>query len=145
MTLRLPRSLRAAFPLALLTVGACAQTFDATTLGVPATLSSDASAPAQGVHFQVRATQVWFGWGLLSINEPTLKDALAAQLIGGKSVADVKIRSTTRFVNLLVTVFTGGLLVPRTVEFDGTIVGDAGAPSTPPTPAQVPSPAPVKP
>lgn len=134
MTPRPPRPFRTALPVLLLLLAACAQTFDATSLGVPATLASDATAPAQGIHFQVRATQVWFGWGLLSVNEPTLKDALASQLIGGKGVADVKIRTHSRFINVLVTVLTGGLLVPRTVEFDGIIVGDAGAPATPATP-----------
>ena len=134
MTLHLLRPLRAALPLALLALGACAQTFDATTLGVPATLSSDATAPAQGIHFQVRATQVWFGWGLLSVNEPSLKDALASQLVGGRSVADVKIETRSRFLNVVVSVLTGGLLVPRTVEFDGVIVGDAAAPATSTTP-----------
>jgi hypothetical protein len=143
VTPRLPRPFRAALPFALLALGACAQTFDATSLGVPATLASDAAAPAQGIHFQVRATQVWFGWGLLSVNEPTLKDALASQLIGGRSVADVKIKTRSRFLNILVTVLTGGLLVPRTVEFDGVIVGDATAPATP---AAVPTPpVPTKP
>lgn len=142
MTLHLLRPLRAALPLALLALGACAQTFDATTLGVPATLSSDATAPAQGIHFQVRATQVWFGWGLLSVNEPSLKDALASQLVGGRSVADVKIETRSRFLNVVVSVLTGGLLVPRTVEFDGVIVGDAAAPATsPPTAAAPPAPA----
>lgn len=145
MTPRLPRPLRTALPALLLVLAACAQTFDATSLGVSATLASDVSAPAQGIPFQVRATQVWFGWGLLSVNEPTLKDALAGQLIGGTSVADVKIRTHSRFTNILVTILTGGLLVPRTVEFDGIIVGDASAPSAPATPAQVPPPAPAKP
>ena len=143
MTLQLPRPLWAALPFALLALGACAQTFDATTLGVPATLSSDATAPAQGIHFQVRATQVWFGWGMLPINEPTLKDALASQLVGGRSVADVKIKTRSRFVNVLVTVLTGGLLVPRTVEFDGVVVGDAAAPAT--LPAATAPPVPAKP
>ncbi|MGH7732570.1 MAG: hypothetical protein ACREOE_02430 [Gemmatimonadales bacterium] len=132
MTPRPPRPARTALPALLLVLAACAQTFDATSLGVSATLASDVTAPAQGVHFQVSATQVWFGWGLLSVNEPTLKDALAAQLVGGKSVADVKIRTHSKFGNVLVTILTGGLLVPRTVEFDGIIVGDSGAAVTAP-------------
>ncbi|MGB7213310.1 MAG: hypothetical protein WBC97_11875 [Gemmatimonadales bacterium] len=133
MTPRLPRPIRTALPALLVVLAACAQTFDATSLGVPATLASDVATPAQGIPFQVRATQVWFAWGLLSVNEPTLKEALAAQLIGGKSVADVKIRTHSKLTNILVTVLTGGLLVPRTVEFDGVIVGDTGpGVSTPP-------------
>lgn len=130
----LHRPLRALLPVLLLGLGACAQTFDATTLGVPATLASDASAPAQGVHFQVRATQLWFAWGLLPISEPTLKETLAAQLVGGRSIADVKIRTHQRWTNVLVSVLSAGLLVPRAVEFEGVIVGDTGAPpTTPPT------------
>ena len=43
----------------VLASGACALSYDATTLGVPATLSSSAAEPAQGEHFEVTTRAVW--------------------------------------------------------------------------------------
>lgn len=140
MNRTLSRLLRAAAPVAVLALAGCAQTFDATTLGVPVSLASDAAQPAQGQHFAVRATALWFGWGALPISQPSLQKSLAAELVGGKSVADVRIRVHSRITDILVTVLSGGLLVPRAVEFEGTIVGDAGAV---PAPAAAPPQAPA--
>jgi hypothetical protein len=94
-------------------------------------MASDVTAPAQGARFAVRGTQLWSLWGLLSVSEPSLKRVLAAQLVGGKSIADVRIRTHTRITDILITAVTAGLLVPRAVEFDGTVVGDSTLP--PPT------------
>jgi hypothetical protein len=40
---------------------------------------------------------------------------------GGSGIADVKIRSRSRFTDILFTVLTAGLLVPRTVTFEGVV------------------------
>lgn len=131
------RTIRALLAVALLAATGCAQSFDATTLGVPVSMASDVKAPAAGAHFSVRATQLWTLWGLLSVSEPSLQRVLAAELVGGKSVADVKIRTHTRITDLLITLVSGGLLVPRAVQFEGTIVGDATIPPpTAPPPAK---------
>jgi hypothetical protein len=92
--------------LSTLLLGGCAQTFDATTLGVPATLASPAAEPAKGDRFAVTSRAVF---------------ALAGQLGGGSGIADVKIRVRSRFSDLLITVLTAGLLVPRSVTFEGVV------------------------
>ena len=63
--------------------GGCAQTFDATTLGVPVTLASAAETPAEGSHFRLTSHAVYGLWGLAKLKQPSLRKALAAQLAGG--------------------------------------------------------------
>jgi hypothetical protein len=70
----------------------CAHTFDATKLGVPATLASPAGQPAQGSRFSVSSKAVFGFWGLLRYKEPSLRRALAAQLAGGAGIADLRVR-----------------------------------------------------
>jgi len=109
-----------ALALAALLTG-CAETFDATTLGVPATLASAAGTPPAGDHFRVSSKAVFGFWGLAKLKQPSLQKALAAQLGGGTGLANVKIRARSRFVDLLFTVLTAGIIVPRTVTFEGVV------------------------
>jgi hypothetical protein len=102
-------------------VGGCALTFDATTLGVPVTLASAADKPAVGSHFRVTSHAMYALWGLAKLKEPSLRKALAAQLAGGSGIADLKIKVRSRFSDILVTALTGGLLVPRSVTFEGVV------------------------
>jgi hypothetical protein len=102
-------------------VGGCAQTFDASTLGVTATLASPAEKPAEGSHFSVTSHAVFGLWGLAKLKEPSLRKALAAQLAGGSGIADLKIRVRSRFTDVLITALTGGLIVPRSVTFEGVV------------------------
>jgi len=115
----LPR--RAAAPLLALALLGCAETFDATNLGVPATLASPAGQPAQGDHFRVTSHAVYGLWGLFRIKQPSLQKALAAQLGGGTGVADVRIRSRSRWSDVLVTGLTLGLIAPRSVTYEGVV------------------------
>ena len=101
----------------------CSLTMDATTLGVPATLASSASAPAEGTKFSVTSRALYGFWGLAKLSEPSLRKTLASQLAGGKSVADVRIKIRSRFDDILITVLTLGLLVPRAVTIEGVVVG----------------------
>jgi hypothetical protein len=107
--------------LALLLLAGCAQTFDATTLGVPATVASPAGQPAQGDRFRVSGKSVFGFWGLLKYREPSLRKALAAQLAGGSGIADLRIRVRSRWSDVLITGLTLGLVVPRTVTFEGVV------------------------
>ncbi|MFL5494212.1 MAG: hypothetical protein ACJ8DC_07510 [Gemmatimonadales bacterium] len=120
-----PISFHAVFAAALLLptllLGGCAQTFDATTLGVPATLASPAAAPPKGDRFTVTSRAVFALWGVARLKQPSLRKVLAGQLGGGSGVADVKIRVRSRFSDLLITVLTAGLLVPRSVTFEGVV------------------------
>ena len=107
--------------LVLLAVG-CANTFDATKLGVPATLSSSAAKPAAGTPFSVTSRAVYGLWGLVKFSEPSLRKALAAQLAGATEIADVRIKVRSKFTDLLVTGLTLGLVVPRAVTVEGVVV-----------------------
>lgn len=105
----------------MLTLAGCAQTFDATTLGVPATLASPAGQPPEGNRFKVSGKAVFGVWGLVRLKEPSLRKSLAAQLGGGSGVADVKIKVRSRWSDLLVTLLTAGLIVPRSVTYEGVV------------------------
>ena len=107
--------------LALSLLGGCAHTFDATTLGVPATMASPAGQKPQGDRFSMSSKSVFTFWGLLRLKEPSLRKALAAQLAGGSGVADLKIRVRSRWSDVLITGLTLGLIVPRTVTFEGVV------------------------
>ena len=104
------------FPLA-----GCAETFDATTLGVPATLAAPADEPPAGNRFKVSQRSVYGLWGLATIKSPSLRKALAAQLAGGSGIAGLKIKVRSRWSDVLITALTGGLIVPRSVTFEGVV------------------------
>ena len=118
--MKLPRRALPALLLVHLLAG-CAQTFDASTLGVPVTMASSASQPAQGDRFQVGSKAVFGLWGTVKLREPSLRKALAAQLGGGSGVADLRIKVRSRFADLLITGLTLGLIVPRSVTFEGVV------------------------
>ena len=99
----------------------CAHTFDASTLGVPVTVASPAGQPAQGDRFSVSSKSVFGFWGLLRFKEPSLRKALAAQLAGGSGVADLRIRVRSRWSDVLISGLTLGLIVPRSVTFEGVV------------------------
>lgn len=123
--LRTARRLAAAVPLVLVLTG-CATTIDASLLGVPATLASPNAQPAQGEHFEISKKAVYAFWGLLPLSKPDARKILASQLVGGQSIADVKVRIRSRWTDVLLTGLTLGILAPRSVTYEGTVVG-AGA------------------
>jgi hypothetical protein len=104
------------FPLA-----GCAETFDATTLGVPATLATPADQPPVGDRFRVTQRSVYGLWGLATIKSPSLRKALAAQLAGGSGIAGLTIKVRSRWGDVLITALTAGLIVPRSVTFEGVV------------------------
>jgi hypothetical protein len=112
---------RAAVALLSVALLGCAETFDATTLGVPATLASPAGQPAQGERFRVTSHSVYGFWGLFRIKQPSLQKALAAQLGGGKAIAEVRVRARSRWSDVLITGLTLGLIAPRSVTYEGVV------------------------
>jgi hypothetical protein len=108
--------------LALLLLAGCAQTFDATTVGVPVTMAAAAGQPPEGTRFRVTSHAVFGLWGLAKLKEPSLRKALAAQLGGGSSIGNLRIRVRSRWTDVLVTALTGGLLVPRAVTYEGVVL-----------------------
>ncbi len=123
MTGSLPVGRHALGILLLLLAGTgCAERFDATELGVPVVMGAEAGKPVEGDPFQVKATSVHAMWGIFTLAQASMPKALSGQLLGGKSVANVKITLKSRFSDLLITVLTAGLIVPRTVVFEGVVV-----------------------
>jgi hypothetical protein len=109
-------------------VAGCAMTFDATSLGVPAVMASPASQPVVGDTFTVTSRALYAFWGLYPLHRPSLENTLEGQLVGGRAVANLRIRVRRRWSDLLVTVLTAGLLNPVSVTFDGVV---ARAPASP--------------
>lgn len=108
-------------PVILLGTVACANTFDATKLGVPVTMAAPVGEVPAGNHFVVTGHAIYGLWGLASIHEPSLQRALAAQLAGGHGVADLRIKVRSRWTDLLITGLTLGLVTPRSVTFEGVV------------------------
>jgi hypothetical protein len=108
--------------LLLSSLGGCAETFDATTIGVPVTLASPAGQQPAGARFRVTSHAVYGFWGLAKIKDPSLRKALAAQLAGGSGIADLRIKVRSRWSDILVTALTGGLIVPRAVTYEGIVL-----------------------
>lgn len=100
----------------------CSLTLDATKLGVPARLSSAAGTPPEGERFSVTSRAVYGLWGAFKISDPKIQKQLAAQLVDGKEIADVKIKVRSKFSDLLITGLTLGLIVPRAVTVEGVVV-----------------------
>ncbi len=113
---------RAALLVVLLGTAGCVQTFDATSLGVPVTMASAAGAPPQGSAFQTSGHSVHGLFGLITLSSPNLQKALNRQLVGGASVADLRIKVRSSWSDVLFTILTGGLIVPRTVTYQGVVV-----------------------
>lgn len=103
--------------------GACTQTFDATSLGVPATMAVAPGDTTQGTPFRSTAHTVHGLFGLVTVSQANLRKSLARQLVGGEGISNLKIRTRSGWLDVLVTGLTLGLIVPRTVEYTGVITG----------------------
>ena len=122
---RVPRALALAL---VLGAGACTQKFDATTLGVPVSMAPPADTTG-AVAFRSSGKSVHLLFGLFTISQANLQKALARQLVGGQQVSGVKITTKSRWFDVLLTGITLGVVVPRTVIFEGVV---SGAPAPPP-------------
>lgn len=111
-----------------LTVGGCALTFDATELGVPASLAESAQAPPQGIPFKVTKHPVYLLWGLGAVARPNIEDVLAGQVGTGARIANLRIKVRSRLPDFLVTVLTLGVIVPRSVTLEGVVVPSSVGP-----------------
>lgn len=125
----------------LLPLTGCAMTFDGSKLGVPITMGSKAGSPAVGQHFKVSSGSIWVLWGSVPVKKPSLREPLGTQLVGGQSIEDVRITVHSKWYDVLFSVITLGIVTPRTVTLEGTIVGDASANLKGPPPSANPAPA----
>lgn len=104
-------------------VGGCGYTVDATDVGVPVQLSTAAADTAAGRDFEVTTRAVYGIWGLVPLRTPDVGDALAGQLVGGERIANVRVHVRSRWSDVLISALTLGIIVPRAVTYEGTVVG----------------------
>ena len=101
----------------------CALTLDATHLGVPVSLASSAERPDSGTQFSITKHSIYLLVGLVSVSQPNLEDVLAGQVGTGARIANLRVKVRSRWSDLLVTGLTLGLVVPRSVTFEGVVAG----------------------
>lgn len=99
----------------------CALSFDASTLGVRATLAEPAGTTPPGEDFRVNKKAVFLFFGVLKASSPSLEKVLAGQLVDGSEINNLSIEVRSGFPDVLLTILTLGLVVPRTVTFTGTV------------------------
>ncbi|MEK6767893.1 MAG: hypothetical protein AABY85_02770 [Gemmatimonadota bacterium] len=103
----------------------CAMSFNARSLGVPASMSPAAGQAVVGDTFHVTTRALHLFWGAYPARVPNLQNALAGQLVGGAGVQNLSIRVRRRWSDVLVTVLSVGLFVPTSVTFDGVVTRGA--------------------
>lgn len=119
--MRHSRALLPAAAVLCLTLGACAQTFDSTTLGVPVVMANAAATPPTGSPFSVTTHSVHGFWGLLTLKSPSVERVLAGQLLGGQGIENVRIKVRSSITDVIFTVLTAGLIAPRSVTVEGVV------------------------
>ena len=107
----------------LLGAPGCSQSFDSTTLGVPVSMGVAPGEAVTGAPFKVNTHTVHAFWGLIPLSQANLQKALARQLVGGQQVAQLKIKTKSRWSDVLLTALTLGIVAPRTVTYEGVIIG----------------------
>ena len=106
-----------------LTLSGCALTLDSSHLGVPVSLAGSAQRPDSGTPFRVTKHAVYMLLGLVRVSQPNLEDVLAGQVSTGSRIANLRVKVRSRWSDLLITGLTLGLIVPRSVTFEGVVVG----------------------
>lgn len=104
----------------------CAVVFDARTLGTNVRMAQTPDQQGCPTPFQRSQKAVYLLWGLIPASQPSLEQVLASQVTGRDEITQLRIRVRSRFTDLLITGLTGGLLVPRSVTFEGCVVPGSG-------------------
>ncbi|HEX9485788.1 MAG TPA: hypothetical protein VF976_01890 [Gemmatimonadales bacterium] len=106
-----------------LTLSGCALTLDASHLGVPVSLAGSAQRPDSGTPFRVTKHAVYMLLGLVQVAQPNVEDVLAGQVSTGARITNLRVKVRSRWSDLLITGLTLGVVVPRSVTFEGVVVG----------------------
>ncbi len=110
------------------TLSGCAVSFDAGTLGVKVSMAEPAGQPPEGTEFTITKRAVFLLFGLRQASSPSLESVLGGQLLDAGEVRNLEIKVRSRFADILVTILTAGLVVPRSVTFHGYVVpADSGS------------------
>lgn len=108
--------------LCIVIVNGCAQSIDATSLGVRATLAEPAAAPPTGTPFRISRRATYLFWGVLPVGQQRIDAALGSQLADSPGIADLRIETKAGFTDVLLTVLTAGIVVSRSVTYEGIIL-----------------------
>ena len=110
------------------TLGGCAVSFDAGTLGVKVSMAEPAGQQLEGTEFKITKKAVFLLFGVLRGSGPSLESVVGGQLLDAGEVRNLKVKVRSRFADVLVTMLTAGLIVPRSVTFHGYLVpADSGS------------------
>ena len=110
------------------TLSGCAVSFDAGTLGVKVSMAEPAGQQPEGTEFKITKKAVFLLFGMLRGSSPSLESVVGGQLLDAGEVRNLEIKVRSRFVDILVTILTAGLIVPRSVTFHGYLVpADSGS------------------
>ncbi len=110
------------------TLGGCAVSFDGGTLGVKVSMSEPAGQPPEGTEFTITKKAVFLLFGLRRASSPSLESVLGGQLLDAAEIRNLQIKVRSRFADILITILTVGLIVPRSVTFHGYVVpADSGS------------------
>ena len=108
---------------------ACVETFDARSLGTKTSLSARAVEQPKGEPFKITRTAVFVFWGLGTASRPSLERLLASQITGDAEIANLRVTVRSRFSDVLVSLITGFVVVPRGITYEGVITHPAAAPA----------------
>jgi len=111
--------------IALFASSACVQVYDARTLGARTTLAARATDQPQGEAFRISKTAFFAFWGIATASRPSLERVLSGQVSGESEIVNLRITEKSRIGDVIVTVLTAGLVVPRTVVYEGVVVNPA--------------------
>jgi hypothetical protein len=100
----------------------CALTLDAAHLGVPVSMAGSAQETDSGTAFRVTKHATYMLAGLVRVAQPNLEDVLASQVGTGARITKLRVKVRSRWNDLLVTALTLGIVVPRSVTFEGVVV-----------------------
>lgn len=106
-----------------LALSGCALTLDSSHLGVPVSMAGAAERPDSGTPFRVTKHAFYLLLGLVQVAQPNLEDVLAGQVGTGTRITNLRVKVRSRWSDVLVTGLTLGFVVPRSVTFEGLVVG----------------------
>jgi len=121
-TIRRPALAGVALCVLVLFTASCAHVFDARTVGTKVTMAERATEQPQGESFKLTRTAVFAFWGIATASQPSLEHALAGQLVGDAQISNLRITVKSRFGDALITLLTAGIIVPRSVTFEGVVI-----------------------
>ena len=99
--------------------GGCAEQFSAVELGLPVSMGEAAGTTVAAQPFRIRTKSVHLLWGILPLSRSSLADAVSHQVIDANTISNVRIRVSSRWSDFLVMALTAGVIVPRTVTYEG--------------------------